>query len=168
MKRALFILIAILFVITISAQEENQKSDVSTYYFIRHAEKVKIESSDPELSAEGKLRAERWAKILGNISFDAIYSTDYIRTRSTTLPTAQSKGLEIILYYPRKIDNEKFLSETKGKTVLVVGHSNTTPAFVNKIIGAEKYKLIDHNTFGNLYIVEITESTVTNKLLYIN
>ncbi|MCK5028069.1 MAG: histidine phosphatase family protein [Bacteroidales bacterium] len=168
MKRTFIAIFLILFAVTIQAQEKSITSEVSTYYFIRHAEKVKIESSDPELSAEGKLRAVRWAEIFENISFETIYSTDYIRTRNTALPTAQSKGLELILYHPGKIDYEKFLSETKGKTVLVVGHSNTTPAFVNKLIGTEKYKLIDHDKYGNLYIVEITEGTVTNKLLYIN
>ncbi len=168
MKRALITIFIILFAVIIQAQEGPKTSEVSTYYFIRHAEKVKSEDSNPELSSEGELRAERWAKILGNISIDAIYSTDYIRTRNTALPTAQSQGLELILYHPGKIDYVKFLSDTKGKTVLVVGHSNTTLEFVNKLIGTEKYKLIDHHAYGNLYIIEITEDNVIDKLLIIN
>jgi len=165
MKRTLIIISIILFVVTIQAQEKPKDIEVSTYYFIRHAEKVNTEDSNPELSSKGKLRAKNWAEIFKNISFDAIYSTDYIRTRSTALPTAQSKDLELILYHPGKMDYEKFLSETKGKIVLIVGHSNTTPEFVNKIIGIEKYQLIDHETYGNLYIVEITECSISDILL---
>jgi len=165
MKRAIITISIILFALIISAQENNKTSEISTYYFIRHAEKVKSKDPNPELSTEGELRAKKWAEIFSQISFDAIYSTDYIRTQNTALPTAQSKGLEIILYHPKKIDYEKFLEETKGKTVLVVGHSNTTPEFVNKLIGTEKYKLIDHETFGNLYIVEITECFISDILL---
>jgi phosphohistidine phosphatase SixA len=165
MKKAFFTISIILFAFIIQAQEKTKTIEVSTYYFIRHAEKLNIESSDPELSIEGELRAKNWAEIFSNISFDAIYSTDYIRTRSTALPIAQSKDLELILYHPGKMDYEKFLSETKGKIVLIVGHSNTTPEFVNKIIGIEKYQLIDHETYGNLYIVEITECSISDILL---
>ena len=55
-----------------------------------------------------------------------------------------------------------FLQETKGKTVLVVGHSNTTPAFVNKILAVEKYKDIDDNNNANLYIVTISGDEKTS------
>lgn len=62
---------------------------------------------------------------------------------------------------------EKFLIDTKGKTILVVGHSNTIPMFVNKLLKNNKYQQIDHDNYGNLYIVEIIESTITDKLLYL-
>ncbi|MBU8891726.1 MAG: histidine phosphatase family protein [Bacteroidales bacterium] len=167
MKRALITLFIVLFAMFVQAQEELKNNDVSTYYFIRHAEKVISEDPNPELDSLGESRAKQWAGIFKNISFDAVYSTDYNRTRNTATPTAKSKYLDLVLYHPSKIDYAKFLSDTKGKTVLIVGHSNTTPVFVNKLIGAEKYKLIDHNTFGNLYIVEITKSNITDKLLLI-
>ena len=167
MKRTLITIFVILFAFTLEAQEINKTYEVSTYYFIRHAEKVKAEDSNPELSSEGELRAKKWAEIFEDISFEAIYTTNFIRTRNTALPTAKDQELELSFYSPGKLDYEKFLSETKGKIVLIVGHSNTTPAFVNKLIGTEKYKLIDHDSFGNLYIVEITESSITDKLLFL-
>jgi 2,3-bisphosphoglycerate-dependent phosphoglycerate mutase len=167
MKRSLITIFIILFAVNIQAQEKHNTIEVSTYYFIRHAEKVKTKDSNPELSPEGELRAKKWAEIFENISFDAIYSTDFIRTKNTALPTAKDQELELSFYSPGKLDYVKFLSETKGKTVLVVGHSNTTPAFVNELIGIEKYKLIDHDKFGNLYILEITEGSVTAKLLFL-
>ena len=57
-----------------------------------------------------------------------------------------------------------FQKNTAGKTVLVVGHSNTTPAFVNKIIGEKKYKDIDENDNASLFIVTITKDGKTSKV----
>ena len=168
MKKTLFILSLLVCTFISQAQEELKNSEVSTYYFIRHAEKVISEDPNPKLDSLGELRAEQWAEIFKNISFDAVYSTDYIRTRNTATPTVESQGLELILYHPVNIDYTTFLVETRGKIVLVVGHSNTIPAFVNKLIGTEKYKLIEHDNYGNLYIVEITVNAVTDKLLYLN
>ena len=47
-----------------------------------------------------------------------------------------------------------------GKTVLVVGHSNTTPQFVNAILGSGRYSDIQDDNNANLYIVtRINEET---------
>ena len=40
-----------------------------------------------------------------------------------------------------------------GKTVLIVGHSNTTPAFVNKILGTEKFTSLEDDDYNSLFIV---------------
>ena len=52
----------------------------------------------------------------------------------------RKKKLPILQYDPRKMYTEDFVTATKGKTVLIVGHSNTTPVFANKILGKEQYK----------------------------
>lgn len=158
-----------------SCSEEKKVSQTSenvtsTYYFIRHAEKDRSDSSnkDPHLTDIGHLRAANWSKILGEVKFDAVYSTDYHRTRETAQPTATKNGHDVTLYDPKNIDTKSFLEETKGKTVLVVGHSNTTPDFVNEVIGDKKYKEIDDSNNGNLYIVNITGEVITDQLLVIN
>ena len=93
----------------------------------------------------------------------------YHRTKETAQPTATKNNLDIIIYDPRVIDDtEAFLMETKGKTVLVVGHSNTTPAFVNAILGEKKHENIDDDNNGNLYIVTIIDRKVTDTVLTIN
>ena len=38
-----------------------------------------------------------------------------------------------------------------GKTILVVGHSNTTPVLANKIIGKDIYSSIDERIHGYLF-----------------
>ncbi len=48
---------------------------------------------------------------------------------------------------------------------MIVGHSNTTPNFVNQIINQKKYADIEDTTFGNLYIVTIVDKTISFQLL---
>ncbi|GAA4811209.1 phosphoglycerate mutase family protein [Litoribaculum gwangyangense] len=152
-------------------QKTIQPSNESTsiFYFIRHAEKDRSDSTNqnPHLNKQGSLRAEKWNDVFKNISFDAIYSTDYNRTRETAAPTASKNNLELIIYNPKTIDISKFLSDNEGKHVLVVGHSNTTPDFVNKILGSETYEDIDDSNNKNLYIVTKTGNTISSNLLFI-
>ena len=147
----------------------SQNSEVSTYYFIRHAEKDRSDSSNhnPHLIEKGKLRAEHWNDVLKNVSFDLIYSTEYHRTIETATPTALNNHLKITSYNPKNIDTQEFLTQTKGKIVFVVGHSHSTPEFVNKLIGTEKYEHIDDNNNANLYIVTISGDTISDTLLLI-
>jgi len=144
--------------------------EVTTYYFIRHAEKLRIDKTDknPNLNFNGYKRAEAWRNVFSNIPFDAIYSTDYNRTKLTAKPIANSKNLPILLYNPKTMYSEAFQNNTKGKTVLVVGHSNTTNVFVNKILGIEKYDEINDNNNSNLYIVTISNGKSSSILLKIN
>lgn len=141
------------------------QNPVTQYYFIRHSEKVDT-SENPNLSQEGKIRAENWAEIFSEITFDAIYATNFLRTIQTATPVSKAKKLEINLYDPEKNDLKTFKEKTKNKTVLVVGHSNSTPEFVNKIIGENKYEKIGETTFGNLYLVTILKKNkITSQLL---
>lgn len=143
---------------------------VTTYYLIRHAEKNSNDmKGDPGLTESGLQRAKNWAEIFKGIDFDAVYSTDYKRTMQTATPTAKSQNLEIKLYDPRNLYSKDFEQATKGKTVLIVGHSNTTPHLVNAIIQESKYQDLDESEFGALFIVEVlTDGTTTTKVLYIN
>lgn len=169
------VLTAFILMISISGfSQENQQemeSEITTYYFIRHAEKNRIDAKlkDPKLNADGLKRAENWSKILGNIKFDAVYSTDYSRTIETGQPIATNNNLKITIYKPDdKNEIKTFLKNTKGKTVLIVGHSNTIPDFVNAVIGQKKYDEIDDTNNGNLYIVTFIGKKVVDQVLTIN
>jgi broad specificity phosphatase PhoE len=144
--------------------------EITTYYFIRHAEKLRIDKTDrnPNLNDEGLKRAEAWKEVFSAISFDAVYSTDYSRTKLTAKPTADSKNLPILLYRPDNMYSEAFQNNTKGKTVLVVGHSNTTNVFANKVLGEEKYDEINDSNNSNLYIVTVIDGKPSAILLKIN
>lgn len=168
----LIILVSILPVFSCNKKEKLNKLEeqiASTFYFIRHAEKDRSDSlnKNPHLNEKGILRAEKWNNVFKNISFDAIYSTDYHRTRETALPTALKNKLELSLYNSKTIDIAKFLNDNKGKNVLVVGHSNSTPNFVNNILERDTYEDIDDGNNKNLYIVTKNGNTISSTLLFI-
>ncbi|WP_299212105.1 phosphoglycerate mutase family protein [uncultured Dokdonia sp.] len=142
----------------------------TTYYLIRHAEKDRTDSEnrDPSLTEEGLARATNWATIFKDVPFDKVYSTDYTRTKETATPTATQKGLELQTYDPSTLFDANFEKETKGKTVLVVGHSNTTPMFANAILNEERFQHIDDSNNSNLYIITLIGEEKSVQLLHIN
>ena len=164
------VLFLLMFTINYAQEKEHSTETVTTYYLIRHAEKDISNPTDknPNLSSIGVQRAESWTKILKNASFDAVYSTDYNRTKQTAKPISETNNLETINYDLNTFDFEKFKSETKGKTIIIVGHSNTTPLFVNAFIGSQKYQQIKESNYSNLYIITIIGDTISDKLLTIN
>ncbi|MEM6719014.1 MAG: phosphoglycerate mutase family protein [Bacteroidota bacterium] len=174
MKKMLFVLS--LFLVANCFAQKNRlvpKTDTPTtsvYYLIRHAEKDRSDTTNknPDLTEQGNKRAANWASIFEKVPFDAVYSTDYNRTKQTAQPTAAAKELQVQIYNPYKLKINQFLKETSGKTVLIVGHSNTTPDFVNRLIDREDYELIADDNNGNLYIVTITGETKTVQLLTVN
>ena len=164
MKKGFLILFFTLFAAFSYAQE------VTTYYFIRHAEKQRTDKADkdPHLTFDGYKRADNWKKVFEYVPLNAVYSTDYNRTKETAKPTADSKNLPILVYDPSNMYTESFQFNTKGKNVLIVGHSNTTPAFVNKVLGVNKYKQIEDDNNSNLYIVTVTDGKASATVLKID
>jgi broad specificity phosphatase PhoE len=142
------------------------QNTTTNYYFIRHAEKADS-SKNPDLSEKGLERAQEWQLLFSELSFDAIYSTDFNRTIQTIKPISVKQNKNFTLYNPKTIDIEAFKKETLGKTILIVGHSNTIPNMVNQIINQNKYKDIEDTVFGNLYIVTITGNQIHSQLLHI-
>lgn len=169
MIRSIIFTSFILFSVTMFAQKELSEG-TTTYYFIRHAEKDVSDplEKNPHLTDIGHKRAESWSNILENIKFDAVYATHYIRTQETAKPTADKNKLEITIYPVRSKYDETFKTATFGKTVLIVGHNNTIPEFVNDVIGKQKYGEIEDSNNGNLYIVTITNGFINDMLLKIN
>jgi len=165
MRNLLLILFLGICTFSIKAQNIN----TTTYYLIRHAEKVRTDASDrnPHLNESGIDRAIFWSTVFKDIAFDMVYTTNYNRTIQTALPTAKSKNLELNFYDPKDMYNNPFIDETKGKNVLIVGHSNTTPQFVNKILKEEKYGDIEDNNNSNLYIVTLLNESISTVLLKI-
>ncbi|MBS9463075.1 histidine phosphatase family protein [Flagellimonas sp. 389] len=137
---------------------------ISTYYFIRHSEKDRTdpENKNPELNQDGLGRAIRWAEVFDPIQIDAIYSTNLLRTEMTAAPTSVKKDIEIKYYDPSTLEINAFKSSNEGLNVLVVGHSNTTPDFVNKMLGSEKYNQMEDDDNSSLFIVRIIDSVATD------
>ncbi|MBT8320703.1 MAG: histidine phosphatase family protein [Eudoraea sp.] len=176
MKTFKLIIFSLLLTLSISCNEDpketmdNPEPVISTYYFIRHAEKDRSnpENVDPELNQKGLGRAMHWAEILKEVSLDAIYTTDYERTRMTAAPVAIKQEITENYYDPRTLDIEAFQLENLGKNVLVVGHSNSTPDLVNRMIGVEKYESMDDYDNGSLFIVTVVDGKAIDSRLMFN
>jgi len=146
------------------------EDDCSTFYLIRHAEKVRTNKSDrdPALNEKGIIRALNWKDYFIDKEISKIYSTNYKRTLETVKPLQEAIGLATILYSPSSIDYKDFISSNKGEIVLVVGHSNTIPNFVNELINKEIYTQIDDLNNSNLYIVNLCDSSISHSLIKVN
>ena len=130
-----------------------EQGPITTIILVRHAEKVNDGSADPPLTPAGAARADELAYILKHIRLDAIYSTPYVRTKQTVLPTAREKGLEVRIYEP---DEKNFLKEVllrfSGGTVLIVGHSNTIPKLANELAGRSDFSDLGDDIYDHLFI----------------
>ncbi|MDH7448292.1 SixA phosphatase family protein [Aquimarina sp. 2201CG14-23] len=151
-------------------QETTENQNTTTYILVRHSEKDLSDASNrnPNLTEEGKKRSENLASILTDIQVDYVFSTNYKRTIQTATPIAKVKNLEITPYDPRNLYSKEFQEQTKGKTAIIVGHSNTTPTFVNKIIGKKKYSDINEKDYSKVFIIKITGNVITDMVLNIN
>ncbi|TAI49046.1 SixA phosphatase family protein [Flagellimonas allohymeniacidonis] len=169
-----FIILSICLLVTTGCNEDKKTEVVdpviSTFYLIRHAEKDRTdpENKDPELNQDGLDRAIKWAEVFDLIELDAIYSTRYERTSMTAAPTSVKKEIEIEYYDPSSVDMETFKQSNAGKNVLVVGHSNTTPTFVNQLLGKKLYPQMEDTDNSSLFIVRFIDDEPTSIRLKID
>ena len=142
--------------------------DATTFILIRHAEKASDGTNDPGLTQEGEARAQHLATVLAKEKVTAIYSTDFKRTKQTVAPLAKSKGLDIQLYEwknPKTLAN-KILEDNTGGTVVISGHSNTTPILANFLTGNANLESFGEDDYGNILIVT-SRKVGTGKLVRI-
>jgi broad specificity phosphatase PhoE len=134
-------------------------------FVVRHAERADSgqmqAQTDPALSAAGEARAEKLAGMLRDAGIKGIYATEFRRTRDTAKPLATRLGL-VIQALPSR-DTPALIADIRGKhandIVLVVGHSNTVPAIIKTLCGAEV--TIADGEYDNLFIVVPGTGTMT-------
>lgn len=131
-------------------------------YLSRHAEKQDTKIKDPELSAKGEKTAKRLANYLKNINLDMIYSTPYKRTRNTaTAVASQQEKLVTELFLPAHEMARLIREMHTGQNILVVGHSNTTPALINQLGVNDKIEIAE-DEYGELFIVTINKGGIVS------
>lgn len=134
----------------------------TTVVLVRHAEKSTDDPRDPSLSAIGEQRARDLSAVLKDAGVTDVYVTQYKRTRQTADPLAQASGISILerpidatnsATYAQDLAHE-ILTRSAGKSVLVVGHSNTVPDIVKALSGSAVPPLTDAE-YDHIYIVTI-------------
>lgn len=134
----------------------------TTVILVRHAERATEPANDPVITPAGEQRAQALAAALKDAGVQAIVTTQFQRTRLTAKPLADALGLaaEVVeargATHPQEVART-VLSRHAGKTVVVVGHSNTVPA-IAAALGAPGPGEIADTTYDNLFIVTVPAS----------
>lgn len=124
---------------------------------VRHAEKDVDHPRDPSLSTAGRARALRLAGLAATRGVDAVYSSDFRRTRDTAATVASAAGVAIRLYdaaEPAAAFVARLRMAHAGGRLLVVGHSNTVPAIVAALCECA-VEPIAEDTYDNLFEVRL-------------
>jgi broad specificity phosphatase PhoE len=133
-----------------------------TVYVVRHAEQVRDGSKDPALSGLGTQRARALRNQMKSARLSAVFSTPYRRSQGTALPTTQAYEIEINTYEP--IAYAKLATRIRdgfpGKSVLIIGHSNTVPKIV-EALGGPRYEDLGHDEFDKLFVLAVYDDTTT-------
>ena len=141
--------------------------EIFTIYLIRHSEK-KVSSHnefDPPLTGCGIKRSEYLSSFFEDIDIQNIYSTNYLRTKSTAMPIALTKKVDVQYYDSSdlKTFSERIMDLKQNS--LVVGHSNTTPVLAGLLVD-EVIDSFDESIYNRIYKVVINPNK--KKLFVLN
>jgi broad specificity phosphatase PhoE len=139
-------------------------AQAQTIFLVRHAEKS-AEKEDPGLTEAGKRRAECLAQTLKGAGIAAIYVSDTARAKQTAEPLAAALKLTPVVLPAKDYDGiVARLREHKGTNALVIGHSNTLPAIIEKL-GAGKIEPIGDDEYDKMFLVTPTAEGMQVKTL---
>ena len=145
-----------------------QVSHVTTFYIVRHAEKVD-NSDNPSLSRPGKERSFTLKNLLKNKGIDNIFVSNFLRTQQTAGYLARSLHITPKKYQNTDEGNEilvrKLVSFTGNHSILIVGHTNNIPAIIDSLMGSQQHIVIAENDFDNMYIITIKNGAPTRRKL---
>lgn len=137
----------------------------SIVVIVRHAEKASGESSDPLLSDAGRARAEALSRMLRDSEINAIFTTEFKRTKETAAPTAIALKITPTVVTTDKIATlVENLRQLHGNA-LVVGHGNTIPDLM-KALGINVPVNIPENDYDHFFIVALGAQPCLIRLCY--
>lgn len=136
----------------------------TTIYLVRHAEKAAAPADDPPLTAVGKERAARLVEVMKTSGVSVVYTTPLARTRETAAPVAAALNAKLLeTPVTREYAAEtaaRIKRDDAGTAVLVVGHSNTTPALAKALTGVDVPQIPDPE-HDHLFIITIARDGKT-------
>lgn len=135
-------------------------AQAQTVILVRHGEKG--DGGDPELTPAGQARAAALADAVKAARLTRVLATPPKRTQLTAKPAADAAGLPV---EPISLEGgaaahiARVAAEVKkakpGETVLVVGHSNTTPEIARALGDAAPVLLTDCD-YDSLTIIDLS------------
>lgn len=143
-----------------SINAANASAQTTLVVLVRHAEREST-GDDPGLSATGQERARALVRATAHAGISAIYHTAYRRTAETARAVADHLKLEPVVLGPRDGQSvpqhaaevaAEIMAKHSGKTVLVVGHSNTVPAIISAL-GVSEAPAIADPEYDHFFVV---------------
>jgi broad specificity phosphatase PhoE len=131
--------------------------DSQLVLIVRHAEKAPEPGGDVPLTDAGRARAEALAEALAHARVDAIVTTQFRRTRETAGPLARRLQLttRVVEAGGDTRAHARAVADAvrgAGRTVLVVGHSNTVPAII-AALGGPRLEELCESDYDNLFVL---------------
>jgi broad specificity phosphatase PhoE len=157
MRRALAVALFLCLALPLAAQSG------TTVYIVRHAEKAAAPVNDPPLTDAGTSRAMALKEALAGAGISAVISTPTIRTRTTAVPLAESRGLNIetiavqgtIAAHAAQV--AAAVKSKAGQSVLVVGHSNTINEIATALGGPRIAALCD-GEYDQIFVLQLQDN----------
>ncbi|MGK2860151.1 MAG: SixA phosphatase family protein [Thermoanaerobaculia bacterium] len=138
----------------LGGEAEGKATPVTTVIFVRHAEKMP-DIDNPPLTPVGRARAGELANVLRDAGITAIYTTSWARTRETAEPVAKLLGVTPVVFDGKASEIAQAIREThRGRTVLVVGHSNTIPDII-AALGVARPPTIGDGEHDGLFVCAV-------------
>ncbi len=135
----------------------------ATVILVRHAEK-KADAEDPGLTEVGKARAERLAAAVAHQPLAAIITTQFLRNLETADVVAAAKGMrsEVVKLEDPDVWSKDMAARIRtgyrGRTVLIIAHSNVIPALVCAL-GAPCGFKVGEQQYDDLLVLQVGEQT---------
>ena len=121
---------------------------------VRHAEKASEQGDDPPLSEAGRARAEALSRMLRDSGINAIFTTEFKRTKETAALTAIALKVTPTIVPAKEIETlANKLRELDGNA-LVVAHGNTIPDLI-KALGIYVPINIPESDYDHFFFVAI-------------
>ncbi len=133
----------------------------TTVILVRHAEKELGTIEDPPLTEAGDQRAQALARMFGGREgvgrISGIIVSDTRRSQRTAAPLAARLGIEPAVISPNDYDAiiGRIRREYRGRTVLIVGHSNTVPELARRLARMPDIPEIPDAEYGTIYVVTV-------------
>jgi phosphohistidine phosphatase SixA len=124
-------------------------------YIVRHAEKSTNPPKDPDLTEEGRLRAQNLAGNLKNKKIRAIYTTETRRTMQTAEPLSLQQSIPIRHYKNDTLLKFLYHVLDAEQNALIVGHSNSVLTMLKELGLQSSIKEIPENDYDNLFIITL-------------
>ncbi|MEO5509047.1 MAG: phosphoglycerate mutase family protein, partial [Longimicrobiales bacterium] len=131
---------------------------------VRHAEAAGGDPRDPTLSPAGQERAQALLKAMGGAGVAAVFTSQYNRTKQTGEVVATASGTTVTVVPVNRVSLDadadaliaRIVHDYAGRTVLVVGHSNTVPVMVKMATGIVVDPIAE-TQFDRLFVVTIAD-----------